>query len=691
MRRKGEKLVLTLSGPAYTLAECGKQLAWAAAALWPPARDSAAAHLPYIVHRNNTDISGRPGSATVCFDLLVQEKPMAPEEVWWSDLVGLRPVVVRGFPVHRHYTMPDPQCYRDADDANIHHFEIARPCGNIGKGKNGDGEVLARASSKCSNAARQNTPDAEPSTGSSSDMIEPGSADAGNGGAVRTGLAQQIGSAPSAHGDCMELALESSAPTPTDTPYESDLLSMSDPPESLSSLDQRQPAMPFLRDAIVRGLVSGYQAYAQANSTANTSSGTASANSSSAPCSANNPSGSSRPSKKRNCGQQAGGSDDDDDNDHNNNKPPSKRPKRSNLTLPPNTKVLACPFWKADSHRHGACFPKILSRIRDVKYHLRRNHYAPFSCTRCAGPFPSAAALHQHVSHPTGLFCTPASAYPFLPDRISPDQNLQIGRRSDAKLSEDGQWFAIWDIVFPGRPRPRSAYRDVGISGDLGSFFESCAASAEDVLDNAVLAVMATGRWPGFGRLDAEERRSILRWMSGEGQEIAFMLWRRERAASTVATGMGSGGSSSAGAMSVQGSADTPAGSFSLPDSGVVVAGETRLPTVGESLVEDAVSGYERDGIAEEEGISDLLQEVIDEGEGEGGEAHEDGRGHEGGSPAVNNPQGGMAADGDQNLLGLFGSGPYPWDLGPAGTSPDTTWDGLFTEGGGMSISGYCP
>ncbi|KAH7151739.1 hypothetical protein B0J13DRAFT_619363 [Dactylonectria estremocensis] len=34
------------------------------------------------------------------------------------------------------------------------------------------------------------------------------------------------------------------------------------------------------------------------------------------------------------------------------------------------------------------------------------------------------------------------------------------------------KWFAMWDIVFPGQPRPRSAYMDPDLSGDLSQFRE---------------------------------------------------------------------------------------------------------------------------------------------------------------------------------------------------------------------------
>ena len=180
---------------------------------------------------------------------------------------------------------------------------------------------------------------------------------------------------------------------------------------------------------------------------------------------------------------------------------------------PSTMKLLACPFWKANSHRHVSCFPLILSRIRDVKQHLRRCHYSPFSCTRCAAPFSSESAPHQHVFNPNGLFCTPlsSSSPAYQLGRISSEQMVGMGRRSNSKLPEEDQWFLLWDAVFPGHPRPRSAYREGCVSEELSSFREFCARDSEEVLDGATQDVMATGEWPGFARLEGDERRSILR------------------------------------------------------------------------------------------------------------------------------------------------------------------------------------
>ncbi|KAI0880561.1 uncharacterized protein GGS22DRAFT_82957 [Annulohypoxylon maeteangense] len=129
---------------------------------------------------------------------------------------------------------------------------------------------------------------------------------------------------------------------------------------------------------------------------------------------------------------------------------------------------LACPFAKKDPMRHHACFSKRLSRIRDVKQHLARKHTPEFYCNRCLAIFPNQNNLQEHIGDPAGLFCTPSS----LLDGISQYQRSRLSCKSNPKLSEEEQWFSMWDIIFPGYERPKSAYVDFGFSGDFCAYKE---------------------------------------------------------------------------------------------------------------------------------------------------------------------------------------------------------------------------
>ncbi|KAI1453871.1 hypothetical protein F4805DRAFT_442063 [Annulohypoxylon moriforme] len=146
--------------------------------------------------------------------------------------------------------------------------------------------------------------------------------------------------------------------------------------------------------------------------------------------------------------------------------PPPKREKQNKEK--DLAKYLACPFAKNDPIKHYTCFSRRLSRIRDVKQHLARKHTPEFYCSRCSVIFPDQNSLQEHIGNAAGLFCTPSS----LLDGISQYQRSQLSRKSNSKLSEEKQWFSMWDIIFPGHERPESAYMDLGFSGDFRSFKE---------------------------------------------------------------------------------------------------------------------------------------------------------------------------------------------------------------------------
>ncbi|KAI0386973.1 hypothetical protein F5Y04DRAFT_242709 [Hypomontagnella monticulosa] len=170
-----------------------------------------------------------------------------------------------------------------------------------------------------------------------------------------------------------------------------------------------------------------------------------------------------RPSKKR-----SGGDDPEDESEDENSmrKPKSKRPKQNNSR---DQRLFACPFWKQDPSKHRDCFPKKLDMISRVKQHLARKHTPTFYCERCFTQFAEEASHQAHMREETGRCRWDPSA---RLDGISHQQHRELSRKSKTELSEAEKWFAIWDIVFPGRPKPTSPYMDPGLSEDFCNFRE---------------------------------------------------------------------------------------------------------------------------------------------------------------------------------------------------------------------------
>lgn len=146
-------------------------------------------------------------------------------------------------------------------------------------------------------------------------------------------------------------------------------------------------------------------------------------------------------------GAKKGQGQDSDDEESQRQQP--KKQKVNALTEGKPTPLLACPFWKLDSQTHDRCFRLILSNTSRVKQHLLRKHSPKFYCQRCHAIFPNQQTLDQHIQ--VQVVTCPCHEYNFPQITC---QRPQLLIKSKSNLPEADQWFAIWDIIFPGRPRP---------------------------------------------------------------------------------------------------------------------------------------------------------------------------------------------------------------------------------------------
>lgn len=147
-------------------------------------------------------------------------------------------------------------------------------------------------------------------------------------------------------------------------------------------------------------------------------------------------------------------------------KPPRPTKRRAKSPSRPCDKIFACPFWKLDSLAHRPCFHRKITRISDVKLHLSRTHRLPAMdyCQRCWTAFESEADKTKHLRDPLSQGCeySPAAR----PVGIDNNMAAALHKKSKSSLSKENQWFAIWDIVFPDKPRPSSPYINDNLSED---------------------------------------------------------------------------------------------------------------------------------------------------------------------------------------------------------------------------------
>jgi hypothetical protein len=145
-------------------------------------------------------------------------------------------------------------------------------------------------------------------------------------------------------------------------------------------------------------------------------------------------------------------SEDDDDGDDNDVEGGRDAQGRGNTRH--QERYLACPMYKYDKTRHRGCSRLQLTRVRDVKQHLVRRHRMPIYCPICKQSFSDEKSRDVHTNElackepPGGVSIT----------GITEEQREALSRRVNRSLDEAGQWNSIWDILFPGRPRPGSPY-----------------------------------------------------------------------------------------------------------------------------------------------------------------------------------------------------------------------------------------
>ncbi|KAK3898010.1 hypothetical protein C8A05DRAFT_19329, partial [Staphylotrichum tortipilum] len=124
--------------------------------------------------------------------------------------------------------------------------------------------------------------------------------------------------------------------------------------------------------------------------------------------------------------------------------------------------TLACPYYKMDPVRYYGCANlKKFRAIKTIKQHLARRH-SDIHCARCKTVFPNEPAHQRHLEEEVCLF----KPWDLWDPLITPSQQKELGKRSKGGSVRE-QWFAIWDIVFPGRPKPPSPYLGTGIPAEF--------------------------------------------------------------------------------------------------------------------------------------------------------------------------------------------------------------------------------
>ncbi|KAI1865751.1 hypothetical protein JX265_008074 [Neoarthrinium moseri] len=159
----------------------------------------------------------------------------------------------------------------------------------------------------------------------------------------------------------------------------------------------------------------------------------------------------------------------------------AKRMRKNDAPVPRRPR-LACPFYRKDSVRYRTCHGKVISSIAHLKQHLRRYHQLPVYCPICKETFDSESLRDQHTEARSCELRTDV-----VLDGITSTQRESLNRRASTTLDEEGQWFAIFDMLFPDfHPRPRSAYINAELSAEMENFQDYMALQGPSIIMDAI-------------------------------------------------------------------------------------------------------------------------------------------------------------------------------------------------------------
>ncbi|WYZ40800.1 hypothetical protein EsH8_IV_001141 [Colletotrichum jinshuiense] len=155
--------------------------------------------------------------------------------------------------------------------------------------------------------------------------------------------------------------------------------------------------------------------------------------------------------KKRRPGRGKNAGDDEESPERTGPGPSGKQAKGKETKL--GGQNFACHFYKRWPIRHMVCLHHSQQAPRYVKTHLLRSHRQPIHCPTCYESFEARVTYNAHIIA-RGCDQNPGPC-PFA-DAMSEDQERALG---DLPVGDSiAKWYAMWDILFPGVPRPNSPF-----------------------------------------------------------------------------------------------------------------------------------------------------------------------------------------------------------------------------------------
>ncbi len=87
----------------------------------------------------------------------------------------------------------------------------------------------------------------------------------------------------------------------------------------------------------------------------------------------------------------------------------------------------------------------------------------------------------------------------------------------------------MWDIIFPGIPRPESPYHESDGVEEFRSYRQYYSQYSESMLMAGAQKYMEIGAWPWFSTVPEDERKNIFQWFIHDGPRLVYDSWWLKR------------------------------------------------------------------------------------------------------------------------------------------------------------------
>ncbi|KAL9073305.1 MAG: hypothetical protein Q9157_004782 [Trypethelium eluteriae] len=183
-------------------------------------------------------------------------------------------------------------------------------------------------------------------------------------------------------------------------------------------------------------------------------------------------------------------------------------------------KLLACPFCKLKPRKYRSCYKYTLRDISRVKQHLRRCHGIPKYCPSCYSTFGTEKARDDHIRSRN---CQNAPPVDF--ECVSEEQRKLLEQRVSKSKSTVENWYTIFEILFPGTPRPSTPYVEGVLSEQLCEFQDFTSIEGPQIVNDLIQA-----RIPPPLRPQEYEVSAFVHTLFQDGVTALLERWETSRA-----------------------------------------------------------------------------------------------------------------------------------------------------------------